>query len=111
MSAQVIPFDLADVRSRFAVGVVRTLDVVDAAAALCDVTPAMIIGPRRGAAISWVRFGVVHVARRYHGLSAIGRVLRRDHSTILHAERRAIDLIEIDPAFAAYVRKLAEAIS
>jgi len=70
------------------------------AAELFEVRPSEILGDRRLKRICRARFAVVWAARR-RGLSSpvIGHMMRRDHSTILDAERRADEIRASDPAF------------
>jgi chromosomal replication initiator protein len=65
------------------------------------VTQAALTGPSRRTSLVRARNIVVHLARRLTGLSyaAIGRALGgRDHTTIMHADRRLTDSLANDPA-------------
>lgn len=66
-----------------------------------NVTQAALTGPSRRASLVEARNVVVHLARRLTGLSyaAIGRGLGgRDHTTIMHADRRMAERVAADPA-------------
>ncbi len=65
-----------------------------------NVTQAAITGPSRRSSLVEARNVVVHLARRLTSLSyaAIGRGLGgRDHTTIMHADRRMADRVASDP--------------
>jgi chromosomal replication initiator protein len=66
-----------------------------------NVTQAALTGPSRRASLVEARNVIVHLARRLTGLSyaAIGRGLGgRDHTTIMHADRRMAERMASDPA-------------
>lgn len=65
--------------------------------------------PRRDQQHVWARFCAVCLLREA-GLShpQIGRALRRDHSTTIHAERRAVELLESNPFFAGLYGEIRE---
>ena len=66
-----------------------------------------ILGPKRQRDIAYIRFGVVFTARcRGRSLSAIARALGRDHTTIIHAQRRAIRLLVESPEFGRFCHEL-----
>jgi hypothetical protein len=52
-------------------------------------------------AIAWPRFIVIHLARQRTKLSTtqLGNVFHRDHTSILHAERRAKELFQTHEKF------------
>ena len=69
-----------------------------------------IQGGERSRKIATVRFAIFWVMREYSGLSLpqIGRALgNRDHTTVMHACRRALVLRETDPEFRALCDRLA----
>ena len=71
-----------------------------------------IQGGERSRKIATVRFAIFWVMREYSGLSLpqIGRALGdRDHTTVMHACRRAKTLRATDPEFLALCDRLAEA--
>jgi len=55
----------------------------------------------RGRDIAWPRFMIVHLARERTTLSTtqLGNAYHRDHTTILNAERRAKELLQVDTKF------------
>lgn len=85
--------------------------IVAVAARYFGVTQAALLGPSRRSSLVETRNVVVHLARRLSGLSyaAIGEGLGgRDHTTIMHAERRAAARMAADPIFQAAVDELEE---
>jgi chromosomal replication initiation ATPase DnaA len=86
--------------------------LVAAAAAEFDVTERAILSPRQDAAFVTARQVVMHLAvtQLCKSLSAIGRCLQRDHTTVLHGSRAIAARIATDPALAARVARVAAAI-
>ncbi|SCW61576.1 dnaA protein helix-turn-helix [Sphingobium faniae] len=83
-------------------GRVRVRDIIDTVAWWSGVPASDIIGPNRRWSYFRPRAAVCWLAIKIGGASTttIGRVLGdRDHSTIIHAKRRADALRLIDPAF------------
>jgi chromosomal replication initiator protein len=92
----------------------RLRTLVDRVASDTGVQRAVLVGPGRSAAVVRARFAIVWLARTAldASLSDIGRQLGgRDHTTILHAERRAAALRTSDPAFRDLTDRLHAAIS
>lgn len=67
-----------------------------------------ILGGSRRADVVRVRFAIIYVATRRttRSYSALGRILKRDHSTIIHAEEQALRLVETDLEFARLCRQI-----
>ena len=68
-----------------------------------------IKGGERAQPIATVRFAIIWVMREHSGLSLpqIGRAIgNRDHTTVMHACRRAKALRDTDPAFKALCNRL-----
>ena len=85
-----------------------TPSLKDIEAAVCSrfgLTPEMLRGPRRERGIARPRQIVMFLAREMTPLSypRIGAHLGRDHTTILHGERRVRALMAVKPKLAAYV--------
>jgi len=80
---------------------VSIMGAIIAASEAFGVSPADIIGPSRRQAHAVPRFAAVWVSRkRGYSLPQIGhRLGKRDHTTILSAERRAEKLRATDPFF------------
>lgn len=81
----------------------NTREFLTRAADICGVSLVSLTSPMRGLPGVRARFATA-LALREAGLtlSQIGRILGgRDHSTILHAIRQAVQLRERDPEFAA----------
>lgn len=88
---------------------VLVTELVDKASELFDVHRRDILGPYRYNFLMPPRFALCK-ALRNRGMSYphIGRVMGRDHSTVIHAIRRADYMIERDAEFADRVRVLTE---
>lgn len=84
-------------------------ELIGKASELFDVHRRDILGPYRYNFLMPARFALCK-ALRNRGMSYphIGRVLERDHSTVIHAIRRADYMIERDTEFADKVRVLTE---
>lgn len=64
------------------------MDIVRAVAEHSDLPAALILGPRKTEAVVQARWMVCRLAHEAgHSSKAIARVLRRDHSTVLHGIR------------------------
>ena len=104
-SFQQIPF--TNFQARFAH--CRIADLIASASAISGYTVEEIKGANRHFDISRVRFAICYVAYRHLGKSypQIGLALgRRDHTTALHAKRRAEQLIGRDPVITGLVDAL-----
>lgn len=83
------------------------LSIVRRAFEITGIEAETILSPSREPAVCWVRFAVVLAAHRAQlSYAQIGRTLRRDHSTIMHAANRARELMQADDGFAALVEVL-----
>jgi chromosomal replication initiator protein len=85
-----------------------TPSLKDIEAAVCarfGLTPEILRGPRRVRAIARPRQIVMFLAREMTPLSLpqIGQHFCRDHTTVLHAQRRIGELMPQKPKLAAYV--------
>lgn len=70
-------------------------DVVAVSARLGGVSPDRLVGPVRGSAAEIAaRFVAIAAARELgRGVMEIGRAMGRDHSTVIHALRRAPEVV------------------
>ena len=84
-------------------------EVIDKASELFCVHRRDIIGPYRYNFLMPARFALCK-ALRMRGLSFphIGRIMNRDHTTIIYAVERAGNTMERDPAYAKKVQTLAD---
>lgn len=78
-------------------------DIVQSAARHARILPSEIFGTKRHLNVVDARHAAIRVARALRpelSLNQLGRAFRRDHSTIIHAIRRANGLIEAgEPQF------------
>ena len=82
-------------------------NLVQHAASLTGEPVAAITGESRQRELFIIRCAVIYVARQQgRSFPVIGRALKRDHSSAVHAFRRAQDMIVRDPQFAAFVQEL-----
>jgi chromosomal replication initiator protein len=83
---------------------------LELAAREANSTVSELVSPERLRHLYTVRYAYMAAMSR-HGLSTprIGRRLKRDHTTILHGLKRANELAERSPQFAALVERLAAA--
>lgn len=83
-------------------------DYIRAAAKMFGVHPRDITGPYRFQFILKPRFALSKALReRGWSYSEIGRLMKRDHSTIMHHIRKAEYFMERDPDYAAKIKTLA----
>lgn len=68
-------------------------------------------GPRQCRHVCRARFAAIHVARATtgHSLTTIGNLFRRDHTSVINADRRACEFAAADPDYAALVAALTAA--
>jgi chromosomal replication initiation ATPase DnaA len=87
-------------------------DLVYLVARETGVSSQLIMSGSRVLEHALARFVVIWVARESRAVnySRIGRVLGRDHSTIMHGEQRAIELRKINPDFRALTDTLLAAV-
>jgi chromosomal replication initiation ATPase DnaA len=90
----------------------RFARVVDLVAAEFTVPRDLIMGVTRQADAVLARHAAMALAQRClaYSLPRIGRLLHRDHTTVLHGVRRIARLAAEDAAFAARLDRLAETI-
>lgn len=85
----------------------RVADIIVIAGDMSKVGVAALLGPGRWRRIAWVRHACYMVARRAgHSFPAIGSVMNRDHSSVVHGVKAADVLHERDPAFRDFVEEL-----
>jgi chromosomal replication initiator protein len=87
--------------------------VVDLVAAEFTVPRDLVLGVTRQADAVLARHAAMALAQRClaYSLPRIGRLLSRDHTTVLHGVRRIARLAQHDPAFAARLDRLAARIA
>lgn len=83
--------------------------LVEAVADEWGVSRAAILGESRGTAATVPRAAVMALAHGLfgYGASQIGRLIRRDHTTVLYAVRAAAARRQRDPDFAARLDRIA----
>jgi chromosomal replication initiation ATPase DnaA len=91
----------------------RFADIVTACAAEFGTTREQILGESREAPVVMARFAAMTLGRRLLGYSLprIGRLLRRDHTTVLHGIRRIARMAAADTDLAARLDRLATSIT
>lgn len=67
-----------------------------------------ILGGSRRAEVVRVRFAIIYAATRRttRSYSSLGRILKRDHSSIINAEEQALRLVKTDADFARLCRQI-----
>ena len=82
-------------------------DIVLAGSRMFNIHPDVIYGDDRTAFVCRARFGL-YMALHLRGASKsqVGRIMRRDHSTVIHGLTRAERMMEKDDAFKRVVNKL-----
>jgi chromosomal replication initiation ATPase DnaA len=87
----------------------RFADIVTACAAEWGVPRELLLGESREAPVVMARFAAMALGRRLLGYSfpRIGRLLARDHSTVMHGVRRMARMAEDDTDLAARLDRLA----
>ena len=99
----------------------RIADIVFHAARLSEFTEAEVKGACRSKTLVRVRQAVCLVAREQkrfdgefivhaHTFPTIAAALGKDHSTIIHAVRKAEDMVQRDPQFSRFVDDLRQAV-
>ena len=83
-------------------------DIVLVGSEMFNIHPDVIYGDNRTAFICRARFGL-YMALHLRGASKsqIGRIMRRDHSTVIHGITRAETMMEEDASFKRVVNELA----
>ena len=80
-------------------------DIIDAVARAWGITMFSLLSAERPQRLARPRFAAALLLRgRDLSLTVIGRVLRRDHTSILHEIKRARELLANDPEWAALYR-------
>lgn len=84
-------------------------EIARKASAISHVRLNELMGAGRTRDIARIRFAIYLAARRW-GWSTpqIGRVLNRDHTTVLDGSLRAEAIAAEDPAYAAFIEELAQ---
>jgi chromosomal replication initiation ATPase DnaA len=84
--------------------------ILRAVSAEFGIPEAELLSPRRMARSCVPRHAVMGLARQMtrHSSTALGRMLRRDHTTVLSASRRHAERLARDPDYAARVRAVSE---
>lgn len=87
----------------------RFSEIVDAVAAEFEIRRTSILSDRREFKIALARHVCMALAERTlsYSLPRIGRLVNRDHTTVLHGIRRIRVMCVADPAFAARIDALA----
>ena len=82
-------------------------DIVLAGSKMFNIHPDVIYGDDRTAFVCRARFGL-YMALHLRGASKsqVGRIMRRDHSTVMHGLTRAERMMEKDDSFKRVVDKL-----
>lgn len=90
--------------------IIRIADLIALAEGMAGLLPGVVSGKGRCREAHKVRMAITVVARDW-GFSypAIGRLLNRDHSSVIYAMERAQILLTGDPVFAAFVADLRRA--
>lgn len=115
---QALRAQIAEIEGRSAAPIMlpggeRFRGIVTACAAEFNITLEQLIGESRQAPIVLARFAAMALASRLLGYSLprIGRLLRRDHTTVLNGIRRITAMAEDDPALAARLDRLAASLT
>jgi hypothetical protein len=83
-------------------------DLIERTAHLFDVPPDALIGPGRTQRVAYARFALAWALRQNDwSLQEIGALLKRDHTTIIHAIEAAEQRAAESPDYAARLTKLA----
>ena len=92
-------------RALFATGSARERELVDAVAAHFGVTRAELLGARGRTCVAHARHVAMYLCRRELGAStmALGRLFRRDHTTVIQGAAKIAAQMAKDPALAAEV--------
>lgn len=86
----------------------RVSDLITIASRITGLTPSQIVGPQRHKPITRVRQAVAYVAAEQgkHSISQIGRMMNRDHTTIIHARRMVPEFMKRDADLRLLVERL-----
>ena len=96
-------------RALFAVGRAGGREIIDMVAAHFGLTRAQLVGARGTSRVAQARHVAMYMCRRELGANAValGRLFRRDHTSVIHACKKIAARIAENPAFAAEVAALA----
>ena len=96
-------------RALFAVGRAGERELIDMVAAHFGVAAAEMVGARGTSRVAQARHVAMYMCRREFGTSAgaLGRLFRRDPTSVIYAAQKVAARIAEDPAFAAEVAALA----
>jgi hypothetical protein len=96
-------------RALFAIGRAGERELIDMVATHFGLTRAEMVGARGTSGIAQARHIAMYLCRRELGTSAsvLGRLFRRDQSSVIHAARKVAARIAENPALAAEVTALA----
>lgn len=91
----------------------RIAAILDATAAEFDVTVEEMLGESTRATVALPRHVAMALAPRLLGysLTRIGRLMSRDHTTVLHAVRRIAAMAQQNPDFAARIDRIAASVN
>lgn len=94
-------------RPRVPIGQALIHILAERAEALTGLEPGSLYRQRRARDTSWVRFAVMKVAvEAGRSTSVIGRVLRMDHTSVIHGVRRASQIEQESAEFAELLKLL-----
>jgi len=82
-------------------------DIEAGVAARYKISIATLHGPQRTRSIAYPRMVAMYLMREMtaNSLPRIGRYFGRDHTTVLHAERRIAEFVKYSPVFASVVQE------
>lgn len=79
-------------------------DVVRYVAKAYGITPAELVGSNRKASLVRARAAAIAIlVRRGNGYAGTGRIMKRDHTTIMHAMKRLPDHMRACPSVAVVI--------
>lgn len=109
LEARIARVERALVEPVFAAAPLAMKRLLNTVADVFGVRLAQILSQRRSAPIALARQVAMHqaVERLGYSLPRIGRVLGRDHTTVLHGHRRIQQLLRTDPDLAARMELIA----
>jgi hypothetical protein len=86
---------------------VQVRDIVAAVAEAFETSSVELLSERRQRALCQPRAAAMGLARELtlHSLPALGRLLHRDHTTVMHGARRHAEHLAQDPDYAARVSR------
>lgn len=86
----------------------RVIDIIKAASLVFNISEKSIVSTARSEYHVNPRWAVMYIAHHIYGhsLTAIGRVMNKDHSTVHHALKRSHIKMKDDHAFSIKVMKM-----